>query len=98
MLTEFEEARKWVEEKLDLDINVSVSLFEVTIRVLGGLLSAYHFSGHRIFLTKAVNYLLLNQKIQIFDKKKLILILFRRIWEIGYYRLSIHPLGSHIQM
>lgn len=56
MSTEFEEARKWVEEKLDLDINVSVSLFEVTIRVLGGLLSAYHLSGHRIFLTKAVSY------------------------------------------
>lgn len=54
MSTEFEEARKWVEEKLDLEINVSVSLFEVTIRALGGLLSAYHLSGHRMFLTKAV--------------------------------------------
>lgn len=30
-----------------------MNLFEVTIRVLGGLLSAYHLSGDQVFLVKA---------------------------------------------
>ena len=30
-----------------------VNLFETTIRVLGGLLSAFHLSAERIFLDKA---------------------------------------------
>lgn len=32
-----------------------VNLFEVTIRVLGGLLSAYHLSGEAVFLERAVS-------------------------------------------
>ena len=31
-----------------------VNLFETTIRVLGGLLSAYHLSNDTLFLDKAV--------------------------------------------
>lgn len=53
-ISEFEEARNWVEQYLRLDIDRDVNLFEVTIRVLGGLLSAYHLSGDKMFLTKAV--------------------------------------------
>lgn len=40
---------------LKFDKNVEVNLFEVTIRVLGGLLSTYHLSGDKMFLTKAVS-------------------------------------------
>lgn len=54
---EFEEAKQWVQHDMRLDVNENVSLFEVTIRVLGGLLSAYHLSGEQIFLTRAVNKL-----------------------------------------
>jgi len=50
---EFFEARDWVEDLLSFDIIKDVNLFETTIRVLGGLLSAHHLSGERIFLTKA---------------------------------------------
>lgn len=53
-LTEFEEAKGWVEQHLVFNSKRYVSLFEVTIRVLGGLLSAYHLSGDKIFLEKAV--------------------------------------------
>lgn len=53
---EFQEARDWVETSLNIDRNKNtVSLFETTIRVLGGLLSAYHLSGDRVFLDKAVS-------------------------------------------
>lgn len=52
---EFEESRNWIEQYLKFDINKDVNLFEVTIRVLGGLLSAYHFTGDKMFLTKAVS-------------------------------------------
>jgi len=42
---EFNEARDWVINKLQFGINKDVNLFETTIRVLGGLLSAYHLSN-----------------------------------------------------
>ncbi|XP_050069171.1 endoplasmic reticulum mannosyl-oligosaccharide 1,2-alpha-mannosidase [Anopheles maculipalpis] len=52
---EFDEARTWIEKYLKFDVNREVNLFEVTIRVVGGLLSAYHLSGDRMFLDKAVD-------------------------------------------
>ena len=50
---EFEAARNWVANDMNLNINKDVNLFECTIRVLGGLLSAYHLSGDDVFLEKA---------------------------------------------
>uniref|UniRef100_A0A182N6X4 alpha-1,2-Mannosidase n=1 Tax=Anopheles dirus TaxID=7168 RepID=A0A182N6X4_9DIPT len=52
---EFDEARTWIEKYLKFDVNREVNLFEVTIRVVGGLLSAYHLSGDRMFLDKAID-------------------------------------------
>ncbi|XP_066600437.1 endoplasmic reticulum mannosyl-oligosaccharide 1,2-alpha-mannosidase [Prorops nasuta] len=52
---EYAEARSWIEKNLVFTINRDVNLFEVTIRVLGGLLAAYHLSGDRLFLTKAID-------------------------------------------
>ncbi|KAF9273115.1 mannosyl-oligosaccharide alpha-1,2-mannosidase [Mortierella alpina] len=53
---EFEEARAWVRDELDFDQDGEVNLFETTIRILGGLLSAYDQSDHdNIFLIKAVD-------------------------------------------
>lgn len=53
--SEFEEARDWVASSLSFDVNREVNLFEVTIRVLGGLLSAFHLSGDQMFLEKATD-------------------------------------------
>ena len=50
---EFNEAKQWVEDNLDFNINKDVNLFETTIRVLGGLLSTFHLSGEKVFLDKA---------------------------------------------
>ncbi len=50
---EFEEAKDWVSERLNFSINKDVNLFETTIRVLGGLLSAFHLSGENVFREKA---------------------------------------------
>jgi len=50
---EFDEARDWVSSSLSFSINKDVNLFETTIRVLGGLLSAFHLSGDNVFLEKA---------------------------------------------
>ncbi|XP_054980079.1 endoplasmic reticulum mannosyl-oligosaccharide 1,2-alpha-mannosidase isoform X2 [Sorex araneus] len=50
---EFAEARSWVSRELRFDKDVDVNLFESTIRILGGLLSAYHLSGDPLFLQKA---------------------------------------------
>lgn len=52
---EFKEGREWVATQLNFNQHVSVNLFETTIRVLGGLLSAYHLSQDTVFKTKAVS-------------------------------------------
>ncbi|KAK3586722.1 hypothetical protein CHS0354_017519 [Potamilus streckersoni] len=50
---EFADARKFVEQDLDFDKNQDVNLFEITIRIMGGLLSAYHLTGDDLFRNKA---------------------------------------------
>lgn len=55
LMDEFEEAKIWVRDHLNFNEFNEVNLFEVTIRVLGGLLSAYHLSSDTIFLDKAVD-------------------------------------------
>lgn len=50
---EFEEARDWVATQLSFKHAGTVSVFETTIRELGGLLAAYDLSGDRVFLEKA---------------------------------------------
>ncbi|KAJ3126098.1 hypothetical protein HK098_007896 [Nowakowskiella sp. JEL0407] len=50
----FEKARSWVEKGMKFDADVNANLFEITIRVLGGLLSSYYLSKDQLFLDKAV--------------------------------------------
>uniref|UniRef100_A0A1J3DR71 alpha-1,2-Mannosidase n=2 Tax=Noccaea caerulescens TaxID=107243 RepID=A0A1J3DR71_NOCCA len=50
---QFQKAREWVASSLDFDKDYTASMFETTIRVVGGLLSAYDLSGDKIFLEKA---------------------------------------------
>ncbi len=52
---EFEEARAWVEGQLVIAQDKDVNLFETTIRVLGGLLSAYHLTQDELFKERAVS-------------------------------------------
>ncbi len=56
---EFAGAAQWVAKELDPSVDVHVNVFEVTIRVLGGLLAAYHLSGEEAFLTKVSRVVLL---------------------------------------
>ncbi|KAJ8502607.1 hypothetical protein ONZ45_g11607 [Pleurotus djamor] len=42
---EYTRARRWVDTKLSFDRDAKFNTFETTIRVLGGLLSAYHLSS-----------------------------------------------------
>eukprot|EP01062_Namystynia_karyoxenos_P084415 TRINITY_DN9927_c0_g1_i1.p1 TRINITY_DN9927_c0_g1~~TRINITY_DN9927_c0_g1_i1.p1 ORF type:complete len:811 (+),score=282.85 TRINITY_DN9927_c0_g1_i1:41-2473(+) len=52
---EFDEVRAWVRDEMDVNVDISVSTFETTIRMIGGMLSAYELSGekHKEFLDKA---------------------------------------------
>ncbi|KAM4865776.1 mannosyl-oligosaccharide 1,2-alpha-mannosidase IA isoform 1-T1 [Thomomys bottae] len=54
MKDEFQEAKSWIEKNLDFNVNAEISVFEVNIRFVGGLLSAYYLSGEEIFRKKAV--------------------------------------------
>ncbi|KIK71607.1 glycoside hydrolase family 47 protein [Collybiopsis luxurians FD-317 M1] len=63
---DYARARKWVETKLSFDQNANFNTFETTIRVLGGLLSAYELSGHdKLYLDRAVD--LANRILPAFD-------------------------------
>ena len=53
MKDEFWEGRDWVRDHLDHTHVGGVSVFETTIRSLGGLLAAYDWSGDKAFLEKA---------------------------------------------
>jgi hypothetical protein len=53
MKEEFYRARDWCRDHLNHNINKAVSVFETTIRSLGGLLSAYDWSGDEVFLDQA---------------------------------------------
>ena len=50
---EFHEGVQWVKRNLDFDIDGEVSVFETSIRLVGGLLSAFHASGDPVLLAKA---------------------------------------------
>jgi mannosyl-oligosaccharide alpha-1,2-mannosidase len=53
MIDEFNEAADYIRTHLSFDVPRTVSVFETTIRGLGGLLAAYDLSGTRVFLEKA---------------------------------------------
>lgn len=50
---EFRDGVEWVKAKLDFDINAEVSVFETSIRMVGGLLSAYNACRDPELLAKA---------------------------------------------
>uniref|UniRef100_A0A8C5Y083 alpha-1,2-Mannosidase n=1 Tax=Microcebus murinus TaxID=30608 RepID=A0A8C5Y083_MICMU len=45
---EFQEAKAWVEESFHLNVSGEASLFEVNIRYIGGLLSAFYLTGEEV--------------------------------------------------
>ncbi|WP_164497941.1 glycoside hydrolase family 47 protein [Sphingosinithalassobacter portus] len=49
----FQAGVDWVKAELDFDVDGEVSVFETTIRLLGGLLSAHLACGDRVLLAKA---------------------------------------------
>nr|XP_035970775.1 mannosyl-oligosaccharide 1,2-alpha-mannosidase IC isoform X1 [Halichoerus grypus] len=51
---EFQEAKTWVEENFHLNVSGEASLFEVNIRYIGGLLSAFYLTGEEVFRVKAI--------------------------------------------
>ncbi|KAK9500040.1 hypothetical protein O3M35_001382 [Rhynocoris fuscipes] len=52
---ELSDAKEWITNGLNLNTYSDVNLFEVTIRVLGGLLSAYHLTSDKIYLERAID-------------------------------------------
>jgi hypothetical protein len=53
MKDEYNEAKEWIEKDLSFDHAGTVSVFETTIRELGGLLAAYDIAYDKIYLEKA---------------------------------------------
>ncbi|KAK0487864.1 glycoside hydrolase [Armillaria novae-zelandiae] len=51
---EYTRARRWVEQSLSFDKEGSFSTFETTIRVLGGLLSAFTLTQDRLYVHRAI--------------------------------------------
>ena len=53
---EVSRARDWIKNDLDYTFDYNVNTFETTIRMLGGLLSAYHFSNDDVIWIKRYNW------------------------------------------
>ncbi|MBA2936598.1 glycoside hydrolase family 47 protein [Sphingomonas sp. CGMCC 1.13654] len=49
----FQDGVDWVKANLDFDVDGDVSVFETSIRLVGGLLSAHHACGDPVLLAKA---------------------------------------------
>ena len=64
---ESEEAKKLIFEKLNINKNISVQTFEIVIRLLGGLISAYQLDGDKRFLDLAED--LGNRLLPVFNSK-----------------------------
>lgn len=64
---ESEETKKLILEKLNFSKNISVQNFEITIRLLGGLISAYQLDGDKRFLDLAED--LGNRLLPVFNSK-----------------------------
>ncbi len=63
---ELEQGLAWVRANLNFNVNASFQVFETNIRMLGGLLSAYHCVGERRLLDLAVD--LANRLLPAFTK------------------------------
>lgn len=50
---EFNDGVEWIKAELDFDVDGEVSVFETIIRLVGGLLSAWHACGDPVLLAKA---------------------------------------------
>lgn len=55
MHEEFKDGREWILSHLDMNSRTDISVFEVNIRFVGGLLSAYFLSGDPVFKNQAKN-------------------------------------------
>lgn len=64
---ESEETKKLILDKLNFNKNISVQNFEITIRLLGGLISAYQLDGDKRFLDLAED--LGNRLLPVFNSK-----------------------------
>jgi mannosyl-oligosaccharide alpha-1,2-mannosidase len=51
----FQDGVDWVKTTLDFDVDGEVSVFETSIRLVGGLLSAHHACGDPVLLAKAAD-------------------------------------------
>ncbi len=53
---EAKEIEQYVIDSLDFNIDIDAKIFEVNIRILGGLLSMYDLSGNKLILDKAQDF------------------------------------------
>jgi len=53
LTAEYDAARVWIRDELRFDRSFDASVFETTIRIVGGLLAANHLSGDEMFVAKA---------------------------------------------
>src|SRR5438094_184223 len=51
----FDDGVAWIHKNLDFDVDGEVSVFETSIRLVGGLLSAHHACGDPVLLAKAAD-------------------------------------------
>ncbi len=68
MTEELPAVRKWISRKLTYDQHQDVNTFEITIRMLGGLLSAHYLSTILPHASSQRDYIYLNKSIDLADR------------------------------
>ncbi|KAF5352330.1 hypothetical protein D9756_006155 [Leucocoprinus leucothites] len=87
---EYQRAKHWVEDKLSFEKDGAFSTFETTIRVLGGLLSAYHLTNNDpILLNKAID--LADRILPVFDTPSGLPLPIINLAERKGYHTDDHP-------
>ena len=71
---EYEDAKNFIRD-LNLEVDYSASLFEMNIRILGGLLSCYSLTKEQMFLDKSIKFG--DILIQVKKKKKIFCFYFK---------------------
>ncbi|KAL2012564.1 hypothetical protein VTN00DRAFT_89 [Thermoascus crustaceus] len=68
LTSQLSDARKWVSRKLTYDQDQDVNTFEMTIRMLGGLLSAHYLASQLPHVSSRRDYIYLSKAVDLADR------------------------------
>jgi len=91
-ILEYDQCRLWVKDEFSIEMDRDVNFRETTVRILAGVLSAYHLTGDEIYLAKAVKQSLEYNYLNL----RILNMRFKIQWELGHRMLPVFQSPSGI--